>query len=153
MLERRLESTRASIERAYCGWMHAQGFGRDIVAYAGSVVGVGVAFSLVSLLEHLSVRPPVILIYLATTALCFWYGRQRAGFLAFGLSTVCLLSNFGRLSVNGHTSLSMMPRSFVYTLFTSGGFRTFRRRVSSSSVCCGVIEISLRLLFWREPRN
>ena len=94
MLERRLESTRAFIERAYCGWMHSQGVECDIVAYAGSSIGVVVAFCLVSLLEHLSVRPPVILIYLATTALCFWYGRQRAAFLAFGLSIVCLLCNF-----------------------------------------------------------
>jgi PAS domain S-box-containing protein len=78
----------------FTAWVRPHATVSSLVRYAISIVSVVVAFVVVSALQHLSVRNPVILVYLAAIAVSFWYGQRGAGILAFFLSTGCVLSNF-----------------------------------------------------------
>lgn len=48
--------------------------------YRPATVYAGLAFALVSGLQHLSVRDPKILLYLAAIAVTFWRGQNEEGF-------------------------------------------------------------------------
>ncbi len=78
----------------FTAWIRRFLIARDGVRYVIPPACVGAAFLIVSVLQHFSVRDPVILIYLTAIAVSFWYGQRGPGLLAFLLSTVCLFSNF-----------------------------------------------------------
>ena len=78
----------------FTAWRERSLFAHENVCYLISIASVGAAFLIVSALQHLSVRDPVILIYLTAIAVSFWYGQRGPGLLAFFLSTICLFSNF-----------------------------------------------------------
>jgi len=62
--------------------------------YLLSIVSVGAAFLIMTAFAHISVRNPVVLVYLIAIAISFWYGREGPGVLAFSLSSMFLLGNF-----------------------------------------------------------
>ena len=64
------------------------------IRYVIPMMSVGMAFVVVSALKHLSVRDPIILIYLAAIAVSFWNAQKGPGVLAFSLSTIALLHTF-----------------------------------------------------------
>jgi PAS domain S-box-containing protein len=118
MLGRRFKSSRESLVQVYGGWISRSKLERYVVLYGGSIASVGLAFGIASVLQHLSVRPPVILIYLPAIALSFWYGRQRSGILAFALSTVCLFRNFFSAEHRwGHIILYDAPIICLYIIY------------------------------------
>jgi PAS domain S-box-containing protein len=124
MLGSRFKSCRTSLGQIYGGWTARSELSkieRDIVLYGGSVAVVGIAFVIASALQHLSVRPPIILIYLPATALSFWYGRQRSGMLAFAISMICLFYNFFSAEHRwSHVILYDAPIICLYIMYVWG---------------------------------
>lgn len=102
----------------FTAWLREVLLGASKIIYVIPIVSVGTAFALVSFMSRLSVRNPIILIYLAAIAVSFWYGQKRPGILAFLLSTVCSLVYFRVLE----RSWLQVARYDSPTLFLYAGF-------------------------------
>src|SRR5260370_20808538 len=61
-----------------------------VLRYGIAIASSAVAFTVVFLLQHIQVRDPYGLIFLAAIAVSFWYGGDGSGILAVILSTLAL---------------------------------------------------------------